>query len=89
MLISPLSIKKDDKTDKKNYRPISLLSGMSKVFEKVMQKQIAHYVENFLSPFLCGYRKGFNVQHALISLLEKWRVSLDKKAKRSFTDGSF
>ena len=43
-----------------------------------MHKQIATYVEKFLSPFLCGYRKGFNAQYALISLLEKWRVSLDK-----------
>ena len=26
-----------------------------------------------------GYRKGFNSQHALISLMERWRKSLDKK----------
>ena len=32
----------------------------------------------FLSPFLCGYREGFNAQHSLLSMLEKWRVSLDK-----------
>ena len=35
-------------------------------------------MELFLSPFLCGYRKGFNAQHALLSMLEKWRASLDK-----------
>ena len=44
-----------------------------------MVKQIGAYVDKFLSPFLCGYRKGYNAQHALLSLLEKWRVSLDKK----------
>ena len=32
----------------------------------------------FLSLFFCGYRKGFNAQHALLSMLVKWRVSLDK-----------
>ena len=32
----------------------------------------------FLSPFLCGYRKGYSAQHALLSMLEKWRISLDK-----------
>ena len=32
----------------------------------------------YLSPYLCGYRKGFNTQHALLSLIEKWRISLDK-----------
>ena len=33
----------------------------------------------YLSPYLCGYRKGFNAQHALLSLIEKWRISLDKE----------
>ena len=35
-------------------------------------------METFLSPYLCGYRKGYSVQHALIALLEKLRLSLDK-----------
>ena len=35
-------------------------------------------METFLSLYLCGYRKGYSVQHALIALLEKLRVSLDK-----------
>ena len=71
--------KKDDTTDKNNYRPISLLPTVSKLFERVIQKQIGIYVDRFLSPFLCGYRKGFNAQHALLMILEKWRISLDKK----------
>ena len=32
-----------------------------------------------LSTFLCGYRKGYSVQHALISILGKWKVSLDHR----------
>ena len=32
-----------------------------------------------MSPYLCGYRKGFNSQHVLISLIERWRKSLDNK----------
>ena len=43
-----------------------------------MQAQISDYMETFLSPFLCGYRKGYSAQHALLSMLEKWRISLDK-----------
>ena len=34
--------------------------------------------KRFLSPFLCGYRKGYSAQHALLSMLEKWKISLDK-----------
>ena len=50
-----------------------------KLFERIIQKQIAIYIETCLHPYLCGYRKGYNVQHALIALIEKWRVSLDNK----------
>ena len=75
--ITPVN-KNDGVTDKSNYRPISGLPSMSKLFEKIIQSQIAIYIEKFLSPFLCGYRKGYNVQHALIALIEKWRISLDK-----------
>ena len=37
------------------------------------------HVDLFLSPYLCGYRKGFSTQQALISLLEKWKILLDWK----------
>ena len=32
-----------------------------------------------MSPYLCGYRKGFNTQYALLSLIEKWKETLDNK----------
>ena len=35
------------------------------------------YFENILSPYQCGFRKGFNSQHCLISLIEKWKRSVD------------
>ena len=44
-----------------------------------MQKQITDYIGKFLSPFLCGYRKGFSTQYALLSLIERWRLCLDKQ----------
>ena len=31
----------------------------------------------YLSSLLCGFRKGYNAQHALIRMLEKWKTSLD------------
>ena len=70
--------KTDDSTNKKNYRNISLLPVVSKIFEKAMQAQISDYMKIFLSPYLCGYRKGYSAQHALLSMLEKWRLTLDK-----------
>ena len=76
--INPV-FKKDDATNVKNYRPISVLPAVSKIFERLMLKQISLHLEDHLSPFLCGYRKGYNAQHALIALIEKWKMSLDNK----------
>ena len=42
-----------------------------------MQKQMKEYIEKYLSPFLCGYRKGYNAQYALTSMIEKWKKHLD------------
>ena len=42
-----------------------------------MDRQIIKYITPFLSVLLCGFRKGFNTQHALLRMLEKWKVSLD------------
>ena len=76
--INPL-FKKDDSTNKTNYRPISILPSISKVFEKLLQKPITTYIENYLHEYICGYRKGYSTQHALITLLEKWKIMLDKQ----------
>ena len=65
--------------DKANYRPVSVLPPMSKICEKLLQKQINNYIEDILSPYLCGYRKGYSTQHALICLTEKWKKILDEK----------
>ena len=37
------------------------------------------YINNYVSPYLCGYRKGFSSQQALMSVIENWRRVLDKK----------
>ena len=47
-----------------------------------MQKQVSDYISNILSPQVCGYRKDFSTQLALLSLIEKWKKSLDNKGFR-------
>lgn len=69
--------KKDIKTNKKNYRPISILSALSKVFERLLCEQIQDFMSDKLSKYLCGFRKGFSCEDALLCLLEKWRHALD------------
>ncbi len=69
--------KSRDSTLKNNYRPVSVLPVISKLIERIMQ--IKGYIDKYLSIHLCGYRKGYSTQHALIKLLERWKCSLDKK----------
>jgi len=46
--VSPI-FKKDDKHLKGNYRPVSVLSSMSKIFERLMLTQINNYMGDKLS----------------------------------------
>ena len=62
-----------------NYRPISLLPTVSKIFERLMHMQISAYIKEHLSPYLCGFRKGYNTQHALMLLIERWKMALDQQ----------
>ena len=67
--ISPI-YKKDNTTDKANYRPISILPTLSKMFERVLLNQITTYCQSIFSKHLCGFRKGYVTQYSLINLLK-------------------
>ena len=69
--------KKNERTLKNNYRPVSILPSLSKIFERNMYDQISGYVDKYLSPFLCGFRKGFSTQQCLILMLERWKKAMD------------
>ena len=74
-----LVLKKEDASLLKNCRPISVLPVVSKIYERIMQKQIVEYIDKHLSPHLYGYRKGYSTQTVLISMLEKLKLSIDNK----------
>ena len=46
--ITPV-FKTEERCSKDNYRPISILPNVSKIFEKCMFPQMSHYMDNFLS----------------------------------------
>ena len=78
--ISPI-YKNELKYFKGNYRPVSILSAISKIFEKLILYQIGNYMKDKLSIFLCGFRKGMSAQNCLLFMVEKWKKSLDKSGK--------
>ena len=56
-----------------------ILSAVSKIFERLLFSQINSYIDSKLSKQQCGFRKGLSAHHCLLVMLEKWRVTLDKK----------
>ena len=71
--------KKDSPTSKKNFRPISILPATSKIFERIIFNQLYASFYLMLSPFLCGFRKGYGTQHALIRYIEDLKNCLDSR----------
>ena len=61
--VSPIFKKKND-LDKENYRPVSVLLHVSKVFERIMYHQINDYMKGKLSKQLTGFRKNHSTQQS-------------------------
>ena len=76
--ITPV-FKKGERYSKDNYRPVSILPNVSKIFERCMFRQINEYMDVSLSKHQCGFRKGCSTQQCLLTMLEKWRSAVDNK----------
>ena len=63
-----------------NYRPISLLSVFSKIYEKAIYTRIYSYLvkNNFIYSKQFGFRGNHSVNHAIISITEHIRSLIDK-----------
>ena len=71
--------KKLDVTCKANYRPISILTSLSKVYEKVMYDQMYGAFLQRLSLNLSGFLKIHSCCTALLKMTEDWREKLDER----------
>ena len=69
--------KKDDPLDKENYRPVTVLSTVDKVFEQLISKQITSQFESRLSDCITAYRKSHSCETTLVSLVEQWKRARD------------
>ena len=73
--------KKDDAHLLNNYRPISLLPTISKVFEKVVQEHLTEFlnVNKLLYNSQYGFRKAHSTETATLELIDTLLQTLDKK----------
>ena len=63
-----------------NYRSISILPALSKIFEKCRYNELISYFssENIITPKQYGFRPGSNTVDCLVDLLEEIALSLDQ-----------
>ena len=67
--------KKNSKCEKENYRPVSILSNLSKIHEKVMHNQLYEYFDNILFSSQCGFQCGkgivLNIEKVMIKKVKE------------------
>ncbi|MCP4457854.1 MAG: reverse transcriptase family protein, partial [Cytophagales bacterium] len=73
--------KEGSKTDVTNYRPISLLSSFSKIYEKLMHSRVIEFLDGNDSLFenQYGFRPGRSCEHALLNAQNSILHALSRK----------
>ena len=82
--ISPV-FKKLNNTSKDNFRAISTLSNVTKLFESILFSQLNSYMQNKYSKNLTGFRKNYNTQNSLLRVMESWKVRLNNGLLESWS----
>ena len=85
--VTPI-FKKGEKTNRNNYRPISILSAISKIVEKVLTNQLSDFMElhDLFTESQHGFRKGRNTTGAINNLMEQLYENFNSSA---ITQGVF
>ena len=74
---SPL-YKGENNLEPHNYRPLSVLTCVSKIFERVYNDQMGVYLKDILSTLLSAFRKRYGCHHVLTKLIENSKQALDE-----------
>ena len=79
--ITPI-VKVEIPKELKDYRPITMLPLLSKVFEKVIHFQMTKYLRetNAFSHNLCGFRKGYSVETALHKIRDRLILAKNERS---------
>ena len=72
--------KSESRVARNNYRPISFLSNIEKIIEKLMYKRLRSFLEtqNYFNPAQFGFRLNVSTNNALMSINENVQTQLDE-----------
>ena len=78
--VTPLYKNSGKRSDPTNYRPISIIPVVAKVFERIIYDQLYHYLtkNNFLSCHQSGFRSLHSTLTALIEATDSWAMDIDR-----------
>ena len=67
---------KADNLKRENYRPVSILPCLSKIFDRVMADQLNTYFRDIFDKALSAFRTGYSCQDTLLALTEKFKKAI-------------
>ena len=72
--------KSGDKDDIGNYRPISIISAIAKVFGRLVHDQFYTYLSSnqLINPYQSGFRSTFSTLTSLLESTNNWCVNIDR-----------
>ena len=76
--VTPLH-KSKDSLERGNYRPLSILSSISKIYDRTYYNQLYSFFHELFDNMLSAYRPKYGCQHVLIKLIEDWKQALENE----------
>ena len=73
-LLRPI-VKKNERNKIENYRPVSILNGMSKIYDRCIHNSLSSYAETILSNSISAPKKSYSSK----KIIENWKKSRDNK----------
>lgn len=71
-IVKPL-FKKGERTKPENYRPVSLITNITKIFEKIIKGRMTQYLDKYqmISDRQYGFRRGKSTQDAIANITSR------------------
>ena len=76
--VCPIYKGKGSKSDPDNYRPITMLSVIARLFEKLIHEQLFPYFSDYLYKNQSSFRPKYSTQTALLNTSNQWLINIDK-----------